>query len=111
MSIYKFSGRSERILTILKILISVSWRERGLSAVKRDKDLSVGKREICLLARERSVCWQDKDLSVGKREIVLLARKRIICWQERERDLSFGKTERERARPGRVPANCEHSQK
>ena len=53
-------------------------------------DLSVGKREICLLAREksvcrrqRSVCWLERDLSVGGRE-------RSICWLGR--DLFVGKT-------------------
>ena len=76
------------------------WQERDLSVAKREicllprersvcwqeRDLSVGKRKICLLARERSVSWQERDLSVGKKEIYLLARERSVCWQDRERE-------------------------
>ena len=81
-----------------------------LSVGKRERDLSAGKREIFLLARKTFVCWQQRDLS---------ATERSIFWQER--DLSVGKREiyllarqKERegpARPGRVTAKCEHSQK
>ena len=69
MSIDKFSGRSERILKIMKIWIFIffCWQ---------DKDLSVGKTKICLLARERSFCWRERDLSFSKRETCPLARQR-----------------------------------
>ena len=82
MSMDKLSSRFERILKITKIYNFIFFCQ--------ESNLSVGQREMCLLARERSVCWQERDLSVGKTE-----RKR----------------EKERARPGRVPAKCEHSQK
>ena len=108
---------------------SVYWKERDLRVGKREicllekGDLSVGKKEICLLAIEISVCWHQTHLSVGKREVCPLARERSVCRQER--DLSLAREsdrererererarereqEKEKARPGRVPANCEH---
>ena len=50
--------------------------------------LSVSKRQMCLLARERSVSWQEGDLCADRREICFLARQR------------------ERERWGPVPAAC-----
>ena len=88
MSMDKLSSRFERILKIMKIYNYIFfWQE---------SNLSVGQREMCLLARERSVCWQERDLSVSKREICLLARERCVSWQERclsvgKRDLYVGK--------------------
>ena len=85
----KIQKRVFLFFSILATERSVCWKER---------DLSVGKREICLLERERSFCWKERDLSVGKREICLLAREicllareRSVWWQER--DLSVGKRE------------------
>ena len=57
--------------------------------------LSVGKRQICLLARNESACWQEADLPAGKRQMCLLAEtdqsvgKGSVCLQET--DLSVGK--------------------
>ena len=109
MSIYKVWGRSDEILNILKFEFFdfLCWQER---------DLSVAKREICLLPRKRSVCWQERDLSVGKRKICLWARERSGCWLERsvwweEKDLYVGKrdlsvSKRETEGPAR-PRACE----
>ena len=76
MSMDKLSSRFERILKIMKIYNFIFfWQE---------SNLSVGLREMCLLARERSVCWQERDLSVGNKETCPLARQRSVCWLERD---------------------------
>ena len=81
-----FMSIGKNLKNIETIYIFMLARDR--SFCWQERDLPVGKREVCLSARKASVCWQERDLSAGKREICLWARKRSVCWLER--DLSAG---------------------